>query len=162
MNYEKDVHIDETSLDVELLEQAPLAIRYGQYWSECKEEFVRAEENVKMVVANLTLEINKDPETFLGEGVKVTDVKIESAVRTHPDYIDAKERWIKAMRVMNDAEIVKNEISFTRKTALENLVQLHGQNYFAGPKVPRNLAKERYNRQKDRIDSNKRVRLNKN
>jgi hypothetical protein len=26
---------------------------------------------------------------------------------------------------------------------LENLVQLHGQNYFAGPKVPRNLSKER-------------------
>jgi hypothetical protein len=41
------------------------------------------------------------------------------------------------------AEVAKNEFSFTRKAALENLVQLHGQNYFAGPKVPRNLSKER-------------------
>ena len=29
-----------------------------------------------------------------------------------------------------------------RKTSLENLVRLHGQQYFAGPKMPRDLRKE--------------------
>ena len=37
-----------------------------------------------------------------------------------------------------------------QKTALENLVKLHGQQYFAGPSVPRDLSKEweRHERQK--------------
>jgi paraquat-inducible protein B len=152
MDYERDMMIDESSLDVEWLEQAPLATRWGMYYNECKDEFARAEENVKVVRSELVLEINKDPEKFLGKDVKLTDTKVEAAYRTHQKHLDAKERWLQAMKKMNDAEIVKNEISFTRKAALENLVDLHGQQYFAGPKMPRNLreerdkVKERYNR----------------
>jgi hypothetical protein len=161
MNYEKDIMIDENALDVEWLDQSELAIKYGKYWVECKEELMRAEENVKVVTAELTLEINQNPESFLGEGIKVTDVKIESAVRINQRHLEAKELWINAMSRFNEAEIVKNEISFTRKAALENLVQLHGQNYFAGPSVPRNLHNEKEKREKRRKESNARVRINK-
>jgi hypothetical protein len=34
-----------------------------------------------------------------------------------------------------------------RKSALENLVKLHGQQYFAGPMVPRDLTHEWKNKQ---------------
>ena len=160
MNYERDIHIDETALDVELLEQAGLAIKYGEYWAQCNEEFVRAEENVKVVFSELILAINSNPEKYLGD-VKQTDAKVEAAVRVHPKHIEAKERWITAMTNKNNAEIVKNEISFTRKTALEVLADLYGQNYFAGPSVPRNLKAERERKQEKRKENNARVRINK-
>jgi hypothetical protein len=35
-----------------------------------------------------------------------------------------------------------------RKDALENMVRLHGQQYFAGPRIPRNLTEERQAKQK--------------
>ncbi len=143
MNYEMDMQIDETSLDVEWLEQGNLAIKYGAYWSKCRTELSKAEENVKLVRSQLIIAIIKNPDKYLGEGVKATDVKVEAAYRKHPKYIAAKERLIEAMENEQMALIVKNEISFTRKSALENLVSLHGQQYFAGPSTPRNLFEER-------------------
>ena len=160
MNFERDIKIDETSLDTEWLGQAELAIRYGKYWVECKERFTRAEENVKIVTSELILEVNQTPSLVEG---KPTVANIEAYYRTHPRHIEAKEEWITAMTELNTAEIVKNEICFTRKAALEALVQLHGQQYFAGPSVPRNLheeiekKREKYN--EERKASNARVRL---
>jgi hypothetical protein len=157
MNYVKDIQIDENSLDIEWLEQAQLAVKYAQYWNECNTELIRAEENVKVVTAELIAKVNEDPDECLGIGIKPTVANIESFYRNHPDHKAAKERWIVAMSKKNDAEIIKNEIAFTRKTALENLVQLHGQQYFAGPKVPRNLSNERL-KFSERQENNKRIR----
>ena len=139
MNFERDIKIDETSLDTEWLGQAELAIRYGKYWVECKERFTRAEENVKIITSELILEVNQTPSLVEG---KPTVANIEAYYRTHPRHIEAKEEWVTAMTELNTAEIVKNEICFTRKAALEALVQLHGQQYFAGPKVPRDISRE--------------------
>jgi len=161
MNYERDMYIDESSLDVECLEQPLLATRWGKYYNDCLDELIRTEENVKIVRSELIIEINKEPEKFLGEGIKPTDTKIEAAYRIHPRYKEAKEKWMQAMKKKNDAEIVKNEISFTRKASLENLVQLYIGQYFAGPKLPRNLTqerekmKERYNKKVGRIRKRK-------
>ena len=160
MNYKRDIKIDETALDIEWLEQAELAIRYGEYWNECDDEVSRAEEHVKDVYAELTIEINQNPEKYLGvdkkgEPVKPTDEKVKAAVRIHPDHKAAIERLLDAKKAAADAKIVHGEISFTRKTALENLVILHGQNYFAGPKMPRDISKERVNYAQERANMSK-------
>ena len=44
----------------------------------------------------------------------------------------------------------------TKKTALENLVKLHGQSYFAGPAIPRNLNKE-WEQKEQETQSNKKI-----
>lgn len=142
MSYEKDMYIDVTALDVEWTEQANLAMKYARLWADAKDEFDRAEENVKLVRSELILAINADPEKYLGKDVRLTDPKVEACYRVHPKHIKAKERWLAAMKELNIIEVAKNEICFTRKAALENLVTLHGQGYFAGPKVPRNLKQE--------------------
>ncbi len=146
MNYERDMYIDDSALDVEWLEQAQLATKWGLYYNVCKEAYTRAEENVKLVKSELNALANEDPEKYLGEGVKATGANVEAFIIQNAKYIEAKERSMKAMREMYDAEIIKSEISFTRKAALENLVVLHGQQYFAGPRVPRNLHDEREKR----------------
>jgi hypothetical protein len=162
MNYLNDIRIDENSLDIEWLEQAELAVKYGRYWSKCKEELIRAEEEIKVVRAELIALANSDPDKHLGDGVKPTGPNVESFYRNHKRHKAAKERWIKALTECNDAEIIKNEIAFTRKAALEAMVQLHGQQYFAGPKMPRDLVNEHKNwaekRKQTREESNQKVR----
>lgn len=159
MNYLNDIRIDESALDIEWLSQAELAVKYGRYWSKCKEELIRAEEDIKVVRAELIALANSDPDKHLGDGVKPTAPNVESFYRNHKRHKAAKERWIKAMTECNDAEIVKNEIAFTRKAALEALVQLHGQQYFAGPKMPRDIRKEVQNRQSEIKENNKKIRM---
>ena len=45
-----------------------------------------------------------------------------------------------------------------RKESLENLVRLHGQHYFAGPKIPRDLSSE-VEQHKIRKESNAKIRI---
>jgi hypothetical protein len=142
LNYEKDIRISEGDLDLEWLSQAELAIKYGRIWAVAQRKLTLAEENIKVIRAELIAEANEDPKKCCKKE-KPNAADIEAYYRTHPDHKQAKEEWVQAQYECNMAEVAKNEFSFTRKAALENLVQLHGQNYFAGPKVPRNLSKER-------------------
>ena len=150
MNYEKDAYIDSEALDVEWLEQAEKAIKYGKHWSHAKKEHTLAEEKVKFIKAGLVKLANEDPEKHLGEGVKPTAVNVEAYYRTHKDHVAAKTTWINLAYEMDIAEVAYKEISYARKSALENLVKLHAQQYFAGPSVPRKLEEEREEKEKAR------------
>jgi len=158
MDFENDMRIDESALDVEWLNQASLAMQYGRYWAEKVEAVQLAEEHVKLIRAELIQQANEDPDTYLGEGVKPTAVNVESYYRTHRRHKNAKEKLIKTQYELNIAEIAKNEISRTRKAALQNLVVLHGQNYFAGPSVPRDLTYESTQKQVQR-KSDKKIKM---
>ena len=142
MDYEIDLEIDENALDVEWLNQPTLGMKYGRHWADCQKKVQQAEENLKIIRAELIAKINDDPETYLGEGVKATVANVEACYLKHKDHKAAKEQWIEAAYQLNIAEIAKKEISITRKDTLKNLVDLHGQNYFAGPVVPRDLSFE--------------------
>lgn len=157
MNYLEDIPIDESSLDIEWLEQSELAVRYGLNWSNLQSELERAEEHLKVTENELLLEISKNPEKYLGDEVKVTDPKIKASVYLQDEYKEAKEDVLNAKKKVRDAEVAKNEISYTRKSALENLVVLHGQNYFAGPRMPRDLKAEVEERRKRTEQADKKV-----
>lgn len=162
INYEKDIIIDETALDVEWLEQASLAIKYAKHYLKCKDIVAKAEVNLKTVKNELIATAYQDPNTCLGKGVKPTAITLEMFWSIHPDYIEAHEELLEAQHECDLAEIIKNEISFTRKAALENLVTLHGQNYFAGPTVPRNLHEQVEQRRLKRAENAQRVRSKNN
>ncbi len=142
MNYEQDMHINETALDIEWLNQARTALKYGRNWAECKQRLTLTEENIKLVRSELIKEVNEDPVEYLGEGVKPIDRNVEAYYRNHLRHKAAKSEWIEAQFEANVAEIAYKEFSWARKAALENLVKLHGQQYFAGPSVPRDLTEE--------------------
>ena len=147
MDYESDIRIDDTALDVEWLEQASLALRYGRHWAIRKRELTRAEEKIKVIRAELIAEANADPIKCCKKD-KPNAADIEAYYRNHKRHKEAKEEWVKAQYELDMAEVAKNEFSFTRKAALENLVRLHGQQYFAGPSVPRDLAEQRATRER--------------
>jgi hypothetical protein len=142
MDYAKDMRIDENALDIEWLEQADLALKYGRHWADCRKRLTLAEEKLKVVKAELIAEANSDPKHCCGKD-KPNANDIDAYVRNNLQHKEAKEEWVEAQYELNMAEVAKNEVSFTRKAALENLVILHGQQYFAGPKNKRNLTQER-------------------
>lgn len=147
MDYEKDMKIDRNALDLEVLNQPTLAVKYGQYWAEMQKKATQTEEYVKLVKAELTKDILSDPEKYIGKDVKITGPIIEACYRTHPRHKKAKERWVLAQYNLHMAEISKKEISITRRNSLEQLITLHGQHYFAGPSVPMNINREEIGRQ---------------
>jgi len=142
MNYEEDMRIDETALDVEWLEQATLAMKYGRHFALCKRRLIEAEEKLKVVKAELIAEANANPTKCCSKD-KPNAADIEAYYRNHKRHKAVKEAWVDAQYECDMAEIAKNEVSFTRKAALEQLVSLFISNYFAGPKMPRDITWER-------------------
>jgi len=159
MDYINDCKIDESALDVECHSQTKLAMQYGINWAEKTRDFTLAEENVKLVRSNLIEKINKDPEKYLGVGLKPTGPNVEAAYRNHKLHIEAKNTWVEAMYQLNLAVIAKSAIMVTKKEELENLIKLHGQNYFAGPSVPRDLPAEIQLREKKEKELNRTISL---
>lgn len=141
MNYEDDIEIDETALDVEWLDQPKLAIKYGKLFAYAKMKLAKAEEKIKVIRSELIREANDDP-TLMGSDVKPTGPNIEAYYRNHDRHKKIKAKIIKLQFKCNMTEIAHNEVSFTRKASLVNLVSLHYQQYFAGPQIPRNLTEE--------------------
>jgi len=150
MNYERDMEIDETALDIEWLDQAELALKYGKIYASRKRDLAKAEERVKVIRAELIAEANSDPKHCCGKD-KPNAADIEAYYRNNLSHKKAKEEWVRAQYELDMAEIAKNEVSFTRKAALENLVTLYVAGYFAGPKMPRNLVSERKKKRDQKI-----------
>jgi len=158
MNYEDDIKIDETALDVEWLNQPRLCLKYSQELAEAKKEVDQAKEKLDVIRADLDKEIRNNPKKFGME--KITEGAIQSNIVIHDLTLDSPLcNFIQSNIVIHDlfrtaetrlteakykSEMIRAAVSAIehRKDALENLVKLYGQQYFAGPKVPRDLSAE--------------------
>ena len=149
MDYESDMTIDDSSLDVECLEQGNLALKYGRIYAEAKRDVEYAEEKLKIIRSELIREANEDPEGCCGKE-KPNAGDIEAYYRNHEDHKAAKKELIDLTFELTMTEHAKNEVCFTRKAMLEALITLHGQQYFAGPKMPRDLSFEAQKRHKQK------------
>ena len=145
LNYEEDCKIDETALDVEWLEQPSLMVKYCREEAKAKKEVDLAKEEMDLIRAELDKDIRTNPEEF---GIsKITESVVSNIILAHEKYFTAQHAFFDAKF---EADITRGMVRTMehRKTALENLVVLHGQKYFAGSRVPRNLTQEKENRQK--------------
>jgi len=139
LDFDRDLRIDETALDVECLEQPSLMMAYAQEAAEARMEMDTAKESLDVIEAQVDSEVRDCPEDF---GLKkITESAIKSAVVLDERVQAAKKRLTQAKLDygMTTAASVAMD---ARKKMLEMLIQLHGQQYFAGPKTPRNLMKE--------------------
>jgi len=153
LNYEKDVTIDESALDVEWLEQPRLMARYCQHAAECKKELDHAKEALEVKKAELDKDIRSTPDLYdIG---KITETVVQNTITTQTDYQQAMTEFIQAKYEYEMAQAAVRSID-QKKTALENLVKLHGMSYFAGPSVPRDLSKEWEQKEKQK-EANTRV-----
>ncbi len=155
MNYEQDTTIDQDALDVEWLEQPRLMMRYARLAAEARKHMEWAKENLDVARASLDQSIRTDPEKFGLD--KVTESAIASAILIHKEFREAQDKFREAQYEFNMAQAAVRALD-GKRDALENLVRLHGQQYFAGPKVPRDLSKEWEQKQRQK-ESNQKVKI---
>lgn len=147
MNYEKDMQIDEANLDLEWLEQPTLMVKYIRHAAQCDLERDQTKEALDLLKAELDLAIRSDPEKY---GLtKVTEGAIASTILMDKEY---KKLNAEFQEISFESKVANNAIRAVdqRKSALENLVRLHGQQYFAGPSIPKQLDEKRTQREQDR------------
>ena len=155
LNYEQDVSIDETALDVEWLQQANLMYKYARYQAETKKAMDEAKERLDFIKAKLEMDIRANPENY---GLsKVTESAVASTILLQPEYQEASKKYIEA-RYENDVAAAAVKAIDQKKPALANLVKLLSVSYFAGPSAPRDLSLE-WN---ERIKKKEQKELNKN
>lgn len=138
-DYEEFMEIDEDSLDVEWLEQPKKMVQMVKIAAKVKINMERAKDNLAQVKAELAKKVRAAPEKYGIE--KITIDAVNDVVQTDAKYIEAYEEYLEAVY---ENEVASGSVKATeqRKSSLENLVKLHGQQYFAGPKVPRNLSEQ--------------------
>ena len=144
MDFEHDIRIDENALDVEWLEQANLMLKYAKYSTTCAARMDSAKQKLDLIRANLDKSIRANPEKF--EVDKITETVVTNTIISQSEYQIIDEQFREARYEYEISKAAVNAIN-ARKEALEYLVKLHGMQYFAGPKMPRNLAQERQERE---------------
>ena len=149
MSYESDINIDETVLDLEWVDHPRRMLLYCSNAAEAHKEMDLAKERLDFVKATLDQEVRAAQS---GLKTKPTEAQIGAVILVHPEFVDASREYIERKY---DHEIAVGAVrAFEhRKTALENLVRLHANQYFAGPAIPHNLSEERQRR----INANVRI-----
>lgn len=151
MSYESDMYIDQDALDVEWLHQPALMMKYTNLQANARREIDRQKEAVAVMKAQIGKDIRDDPDRYRIE--KITDKVVEAAILLEERYQTINSELIDVQyeyQMLNGAVAAVEQ----RKAALEGMSKLLGLQYFAGPKVPRNLNDEvaKRNRQ-GRVDS---------
>lgn len=134
--FEKDLEIDVSQLDVAAGMQAETFFKWAELSVAAKKEVDASKFRLDTLQAQLASRARTDPESF---GIqKVTEAAIDVAVRTSAVYLEAYEVWLeaKAESALLDKAVEALE---QKKAMIEKLIVLHGQQYFAGPSVPRDL-----------------------
>lgn len=148
LDYEKDLYIDEGALDVECLDQATLMMRYSKAFAKAEKEVARVKEKRDVVRAELDRDIRKDPLSFQIT-TRVTEDVVKNAILLQDEFKEVCDELIDAQYEMSMLKGAVDSIK-QRKDMLQELVKLHGQQYFAGPSIPRDLgfeAKQRHTKQ---------------
>lgn len=137
--FRDDREIDPHQLDVECIRQAERTYHWAQASVEASAAEDRAKFQFELVQGRLEMEARQHPERF---GLtKITDPGIKAAVRIHKSLIAAYDDWIEAKKQSRLLNAAVNAME-VKKRMLQGLISLHGQQYFAGPDVPRDLVGE--------------------
>jgi len=161
MNYEDDMKIDESALDVEWLGQSSLMVRYVKLCAKAHLDMDLEQEKLNLVKSDLDYKIRLNPADYgISSNVKITEAVIFGTILQQDEYQEANKQFLLRRY---EYETIKGTVTAVehRKTALENLVKLFGQQYFAGPSVPRDISKEWIKKQtQESVDAGVSVKLN--
>jgi hypothetical protein len=133
------ITIDPDQLDIQWVKQAALFGEYCMEQAGARAKLDAIKERLDVKVAGLGLKIRANPATFGLD--KVTEASVQAVILLDAECAKLREEIAVAqyeLEVMGAAVRALDQ----KKSALENLVRLQGQNYFAGPSVPRDVGAE--------------------
>ena len=134
--FQQDKEINPSQLDLECTLQADRFFHWAKAAVAASHEVDRARLYLDAISAQLEVACRQNPGNF--GLVKATDAAVDAGIKNHLKYQEAVEQLNEARK---DSKLLDAAVSTLeqKKRMLEMLVVLHGQQYFAGPSVPRDL-----------------------
>jgi hypothetical protein len=128
--YEQDLLIDKYKLDDEWLTQPGKFMHYCTLQAGAESTMREAKDKLELVKAQLYQEISGNPDKYSLS--KTTETSINGALIQTAEYKRTLDEYNEAVYEHN--VLIGAVRAFDqRKTALENLVRLYGQQYFSAP-----------------------------
>ena len=130
-NYSKDLAIDINALHLEWLRQPQLFMEYAEQCADARRKLDKVKESIDVLKAEKDSIIRQN---WAANGVKCTEAQVSNHVLMDPDYRKATDHYIE---LKYEYEMLSSAVKAfeQKKSALENLVRLHGQQYFSSPEV---------------------------
>lgn len=134
LNYDTDTQTDLFNLHLEWVRQSSLMMQYGKEAALAKKKMQVTHERVKVIRSSLIKSIKKLKPNL-------TQQQVEAYYRTHPRHKKAKKKHIDAEYTYNMILAAIDSLRH-KKSGLEDLVRLHGQQYFSDPNIPKELDRD--------------------
>jgi len=133
-NFKEKLEIDQNALDQEWLNQPKRFYAVSEDLAHAKKRLEKEKLKMEIIEAELYRDIKTNSSNYGLE--KVTEAAIASTIKLQSKYEDQQNKIIEAK---HEADIFNAGVSAfdQRKKALENMVFLFGQQYFASPKIPK-------------------------
>lgn len=136
MKLEDEFHeIDQYNLDAEWIRQPKLYWKYAKKLADARVELDRKKTAIDVLKAEIDKAIRKNPAKFGLE--KITESAIVNVITERKEFQQATEEMHEAKHGVDILMAAVMTLDH-RKRALENLVDLHGQNYFSEPRAKAN------------------------
>jgi hypothetical protein len=141
--------IDPLRLDDELIGQPRQRGQFGELHADAQKDLDDAKANLSVAEAEADRDIRENPGDY---GIdKLSEARISAAVTLHPAVKVALKKVNEAKYKLNVLQAAIDGLEH-RKRALSDLVTLHGQDYFAVPRMPTGIKAENRKREKDESD----------
>jgi len=128
--------IDKTRLDEEWVNQPKLFFKYAAELALAQKKESEARAARETIKAELSKKIRKDPGKFGLD--KATEAALTNVMMTLTEFKEAQAKLLRLRYRVGLIQAAVNALHH-RKSALERLVMLHGQNYFSTPITERIL-----------------------
>lgn len=130
---QSDFTPDRDNLDDEWVRQPELYHSYAVQLADARKVQDERKNKLEVIQAELDSEIRQNPEEF-GLESRVTEGSIKATIIQHSRYTKALQRLLDAKHSVDILQAAVVALDHKKK-ALENLVYLHGQDYFSSPKA---------------------------
>jgi hypothetical protein len=150
-----DLAIDPNYLDRACLEQGELFYKWAERAVHAREEMERLKSKMETTSAKLQMQVRKAPADF--DLKRATESAISARVDCDKRILNLRDLYLRARSQSALLERAVDAMEM-RKRMLEVMITLHGQQYFAGPSVPHDLAADwKEHRQQREAIANDRV-----
>ena len=133
------LEMDLNCLDEMWLEQPRLYHRYAKKLATAKQKLEEDKAELELCKAELDRDIRSNPANFNLE--KITENVVSNTIITQERYRSLQAQLLDTKHEVDVLQAAVTTLDH-RKRALENLVSLHGQDYFSTPRPKDNTSKE--------------------
>ena len=127
IDFQEELRINKYRLDEECLSHATKYNYWAEAYARAKNEYGIAKDNLAYTTADVSLRLRN---FYIESGEKYTESRLQSAVDTDRDVIEAKRKLREADDILCKMDVAVKSMD-VRKSELDNLVKLYCAGYFS-------------------------------